>query len=246
MNKSFNILFVIISLFVSLVFGSKMNAQTTISTPTKTPNRRKSAQIAKIELDKNEILIPCIFNGRVFGELCKDEQPDSIQVKITVHNPKNKRINYQYTVSAGRIIGQGEKVIWDLKNVSPGDYTITASFDSGKGFGSETKSEKVSVKECYDCDPPCVCPALSVSGGGSIKGGETVDFTANVSIGTAFDIKYKWTVSQGEIVLGQGTPNITVKTTSAMSGYVQATVEISGDFCAECLRTASETGTIIQ
>jgi hypothetical protein len=92
-----------------------------------------------------------------------------------------------------------------------------------------------------------VCPTLDVSGGGSVKAGKAVEFTANVSGGTAPDITYDWTVNQGEIVEGQGTPKIKVKTTSEMTGTITATVEIgSSGLCADCPRTASETAVIVE
>ena len=58
---------------------------------------------------------------------------------------------YSYTVSGGKIIGQGQKVIWDLSGVAPGTYTITAGVDDGCGICGETKSMEVIVKECPDC-----------------------------------------------------------------------------------------------
>jgi hypothetical protein len=64
-------------------------------------------------------------------------------------------------------------------------------------------------------------------------------FTANV--GGGGDYTYNWTVSNGTITSGQGTPSITVATTADMQGSnVTATVDVGG-LCPECPRTASET-----
>jgi hypothetical protein len=241
MNKSFNILFVIISLFVSLVFCSKINAQTKILTPTKTPKRKKSVQIEKLELDKNELVYICPYST-----VCGKDENFSVKVKTTIYNPKNKPVIYQYKVSGGRIVGQGENVIWDLQNSRPGDYTITVSIDSGKGFISETKTEKISVKECPQCDLPCICPTMSITGSESVKAGETVVFTAKVSASAVNDITYNWKISQGEIVKGEGTSEITIKTIQEMRGYIKVTVEINGSLCAECFRSESKTVEIIK
>lgn len=253
MKKSFVILLVVVSFFVSLGLISETKAQRNqvVSNPTATPKpkpkRKFLAEIQEIELDKDQFESYCPTNDFIHFEnaYCKDKD-FIIQVKTKVRNPKNKPLNYEYKVSGGKITGQGENVIWELKNVRPGKYTITVSLINGGKISQEIKAKEVLISECSACDPPCVCPNLVVTGGGGIKGGETVDFTANVSSGTAYDIKYNWTVSQGEIISDQGTPNITVKTTSAMSGNITATVEINGVFCAECVRTASETATIIQ
>lgn len=91
----------------------------------------------------------------------------------------------------------------------------------------------------------CFCPALAVTGGRNITASESLVFTANVAGGTGAEISYKWTVSQGEIVKGQGTPQIKVKTTPEMTGEITATVEIDGSrLCALCPRTDSETVSI--
>ena len=66
-------------------------------------------------------------------------------------------------------------------------------------------------------------------------------FTANVNSGSQENPTYNWTVSQGEIVSGQGSPVITVQTTPEMAGgNVTATVTVGG-LCADCREnTASE------
>lgn len=245
MNKSFIFLLLIaVSLCVS--FGAGSNAESApiylVAMPTPTP----LAEIERLELDKNEVLIPCppIDNIPKEGRACPDDD-GLVAVKTIVRNPKKAPLVYAYTVSGGRIVGQGEKVVWDLKGVRPGTYTITAAIDDGRGFSYETKNQTIPVREC-DCPLICICPTLSVSGGGVIKAGETVEFTANVSGGTAADITYNWTISQGEIIEGQGTSKITVKTTKETTGTITATVEIGGDLCAVCLRTASESATIIK
>jgi hypothetical protein len=136
-------------------------------------------------------------------------------------------------------------VIWDLEGFRPGNYTITASIKGKRKISAETKTLSVKVIECQ-CNCPCVCPTLDVTGDGNVKAGETVVFKANVSGGTVTDLTYNWTVSQGEIVSGQGTPQIKVKTTREMIGTITATVEIGGILCPDCLRTDSETATIIK
>jgi hypothetical protein len=68
-------------------------------------------------------------------------------------NPANDVITYGYTVTGGKIIGNGEKVLWDLSNVKPGNYSITAAVDNGCGFFcGDTRTKTITVKECSDCN----------------------------------------------------------------------------------------------
>jgi len=246
MKKLFIFLLVAVSSFVSFGLASKSAADTNrsalvdrLATPT------PLAAIERIELDKTEIVIPCGCFGDYprEGTVCRDD--GLITVKTFVRNPKNTPLVYEYTVSGGKISGQGDKVVWDLVGIRPGTYTITASIKGKRRISAETRTLSAVVREC-DCTCPCVCPSLDVSGGGGVKPGGSVVFIANVSGGTANDITYNWTVSQGEIIKGQGTPQIKVKTTPEMTGTITATVELGGNFCADCLRVDSETANIIK
>ncbi len=56
------------------------------------------------------------------------------------------------------------------------------------------------------------CPKIDVSGGsGVVKTGELMTFTVNTIGETVnLNLEYEWTISQGTIVEGQGTPVINV------------------------------------
>ena len=167
----------------------------------------------------------------------------STNVTTTAVDPENDVLTYNYTVSGGRIVGQGANVSWDLTGVNPGTYTITAGVDDGCGVCGETKTQTITVEKC-DCVElvnPCTCPTISVSGPSVVtNAGDTMTFTANVSGGSQTDVTYSWTTSQGEIISGQGTPVITVQTTPDMAGgNVTATVTVGG-LCADCETSRSE------
>ena len=248
MNKLFALLLVAVSLFVSLSSNSTVIADKSqsgkaslLATPT------PLAEIERIEVNKKEALIGCFCNGfKNFRGVC--DQPDNlfIRVKTVARNPQNTPLIYDYKVSGGKTLGQGSEILWNLQETRPGTYTITSSIRGWRGVSSETKTEMVTVREC-DCHCPCDCPTLGVYGGGAIRAGDNVNFVAQASGGSAAEIAYNWTVSQGEIIKGQGTPQITVKTSSVMTGEIKATVEINGSgLCADCPKTAFETATIMK
>ncbi|MBS1795069.1 MAG: hypothetical protein JSS81_14515 [Acidobacteria bacterium] len=91
--------------------------------------------------------------------------------------------------------------------------------------------------------PPC--PTLAISGGGVTNPGEQMMFTAYLGGDTAdLNIRYRWTVTQGKIIEGQGTPSIKVDMTDPDDLNITATVEVAG-LPAGCPNTASETGSVI-
>lgn len=70
-----------------------------------------------------------------------------IDITTDVFNPNADVLNYRYDVSAGTIIGKGQRVAWDLTGVSPGTYTITAAVDDGCGFCGQSRTRTVRVND---------------------------------------------------------------------------------------------------
>ncbi len=251
MNRSVFSLLIAIFLFFSFGTVSSFAAHKFIA-PTSTPKPKKVAEIEKIELDKTEVIIPCppIEDNRFTNNRCFKEDR-LVKVFTSVNNPKKLALSYSYTVSGGKIIGVGENVVWDLKGVNSGTFTITVSI-SGKGrISKETKTQTIKMTAC-NCPHLCnVCPNLSISGGGNVKAGENVDFTVNVEPDSPEYSLYKWTVSEGEIIEVQGTGKITVKTTREMIGKtITATVSVekvkNSDACPICNLTESATAFVIE
>jgi len=242
MTKYFILLIAIVSLLVSFGLVSNTTAhknQSGFVNPTATPTSKTLAKIEKIELDRTELFISCP-PGRTLkdGTVCDDNKLILVKVSVT---PENDATVFYYTISGGRIIGKGANVSWDLSGVRAGTYTITVGIgeDSEVYEGIQTKT--ITVKEC-DCPFVDACPTISVSTPTeSVKVGETIMFTASVSGISNSNITYNWTVSAGEIVEGQGTPKIKVKTTREMADTaVTASVEINNDRAAFCEMTASK------
>lgn len=70
----------------------------------------------------------------------------TISVLTTAIDPENDVLTYNYKVSAGRIIGRGWEVTWDLTDVAPGTYSITVGVDDGAGVVGKTVTKTVVVK----------------------------------------------------------------------------------------------------
>lgn len=83
------------------------------------------------------------------------------------------------------------------------------------------------------------CPIISIAGPAGLPiGRQEVDFIVSVENSGENTLEYIWTSSIGEIIKGQGTPNITVKQLPEI-GNVTVTVEIKG-LPEGCPNTGSE------
>ncbi len=204
------------------------------------------AVINSVNLSTKTVKLPCTGNQQPKeGETCSDNQTVSIRTGAT--DQENDVLTYNYTVSGGRIVGQGANVSWDLSGVQPGTYTVTVGVDDGCGVCSETKTETVTVEKC-DCEdpppPPCECPQVSITAPPSaVNPGDNMTFTANVSGGSQSNVTYEWSVDKGSIISGQGTPTITVSTSGLSDTTINATAKVGG-LCDTCPPTYSEAGIV--
>ncbi|MEZ5308914.1 MAG: hypothetical protein R2684_17345 [Pyrinomonadaceae bacterium] len=203
----------------------------------------KPATINSVDLSRDTIKKPCPAGYRPReGETCDDDQ--TVNIRTSATDPENDVLTYNYTVSGGRIEGQGANVTWDLSGVSEGEYTMTVGVDDSCGQCTEPVTKTVTVSSC-DCVQACDCGSLEVSGPPAvIKPCEEMTFRAEVSGGNQNDYTYNWTVSDGEIVRGQGTPTIVVGNTCELAGQtITATVDVASE-CEQCKLSGSETGIV--
>jgi hypothetical protein len=68
------------------------------------------------------------------------------EVVVSAEDPENDILTYNYKITAGRIIGTGKRVIWDLAGVGTGTYKITAAVDDGCGICGKYISKTVDVQ----------------------------------------------------------------------------------------------------
>lgn len=57
-------------------------------------------------------------------------------------------LNFNYWVSGGVIRGKGQNVTWDLSDVGPGTYAVSASIDDGCGLCGPQLTRFVTVEAC--------------------------------------------------------------------------------------------------
>lgn len=103
------------------------------------------ANVTDLILSAEEIITDCSDKTR---NKKLPEKVNKISVKTVAVDIENDVLTYQYTISGGKIVGQGANVVWDLTGASPGTYTITAGVDDGCGVCGQTKTQTIVVKEC--------------------------------------------------------------------------------------------------
>ena len=182
--------------------------------------------VASLAASTTTVIIPCPPGTHSSGA-CAAGASSTVGLTTTASDPDGDTLLYTYTVTGGRITGEGTNVSWDLSGVGPGTYTASVEVDDGCGCITSSTTT-VTVANCSDCVPNVVCPNLTSTCPDAVDQGTPITFTANVGPGTPPASTYNWTVSAGTITSGQGTTSITVSTDNLGGQSVTATLEVGG------------------
>jgi hypothetical protein len=200
-------------------------AQRRRTRPSRRVVRNRPPVINSFTASSKTVIYPCPMPliRTVVG--CSALDPHTVTLNVNAHDPDNDPLRYSYTVTAGRISGEGRMVVWNLTGIDPGFYDIKVEVSDGRGTASD--SIKVDVVECPECDLPC--PTLELSSLGDVEEGQQLVFAAYI-LGGNLDINptYNWTLSAGKIVNGQSTQKIYVETAGLGGQQITATVKIGG------------------
>jgi hypothetical protein len=156
--------------------------------------------------------------------------PSGNEVTLTAdaRDPDNDTLLYTWSVTGGKLSGEGRSVTWDLSGVANGTYTASVEVNDGNQH-PVSGSATVTVADCTGCvKPPPPCPNISVSCPSEVDLGQPATFTASVTGGEGLTPTYNWSVSAGTISSGQGTSAITVDTSGLGGQSVTATVSVGG------------------
>lgn len=188
--------------------------------------------ISSVTASSSSIILPCAEGTT--SPTCPTSANLVLQLSALASDPDNDVLVYSWTVTGGKISGDGKNVTWDLTGAMPGTYTASVQVADGT-HPAVPSSTTVTIANCNNCER-IPCPTVNVSCADSVEQGQPITFTANFS-GTA-SVTYNWSVSAGTISSGQGTSSITVDTTGLGGQTVTATVELGG-MDPSCTRTNS-------
>jgi PKD domain len=212
--------------FIVQLFAGHRNARGLPPKPNEAP------VVTSVTASSSSITLPC--PPGLISESCPTTANLVLGLSAVASDPDGDVLVYTWSVTGGKITGDGRNVTWDLTGARPGTYTATVTV--ADGTHQATGNTTVTIADCTNCVKP-PCPTVNVSCPSSAKQGEPVTFTANYS--GSGNVTYNWSVSAGTISSGQGTSSITVDTANLGGQTVTATVEIGGDIDPACPRTAS-------
>ncbi|HSE30853.1 MAG TPA: hypothetical protein VLA93_04665 [Pyrinomonadaceae bacterium] len=160
---------------------------------------------------------------------CTEGEGPRVKLNARASSPGNLPINYRWSTGAGRIVGEGPSVVWDLTGVAPGYYKASLQIETDNP-GSECEAFSSTNVLINPCPPPKpVCPSVQIICPQNVVLDQPLTFTSNVTGGTNVGTPiYNWSVSAGRIIEGQGTPTIKVDITGLAGQSVKASLSMGG------------------
>lgn len=163
-------------------------------------------------------------------------EPHSKKGAYEIANRISENINRIYHFPTDRIVYEFGGISRD-KCGNFADYTIIEFW-----LVPEEASNPETTPEDADMFYVCECPTLSIEGEElAFAAKQPLFFTAELRGDGGENASFKWTISDGTIVSGQGTNKITLDLSKAKHGNVTVKVEIEiGSICASCPKTEAE------
>jgi len=174
---------------------------------------------------------------------CDISKSEKIQLTAAATATGNSTLLYTWSVTGGRIIGEGSSVTWDLSGVANGDYIATVSVSDGTSKVDGRTS--VTVSDCVGCiEAMIVCPIISVHSPDRVAEGEPITFSADIPPELSNSVTYNWNISKGKIISGDRTSKLTVDSAGLGETTITATVVI-GRLPPSCTNSADKSTDVI-
>lgn len=192
-----------------------------------------------VQASNSSITLPCPqTNTAVSSSNCPSGSEVTLNAFAT--DPENAELLFTWSVTGGRLRGEGHRVTWDLSGLPEETYTATVEVNDGHQHIS-VASTSVTVARCKECErPPVACPVLTVSCPDDIETDKPITFEANITGGEP-DAKttITWTLTAGKIISGQGSAKITVSASATERRGLTATASLTAGADPSCSTTTA-------
>ena len=203
----------------------------------------KKKPTVELQASKTLIIYPCAPDSYSASRSCPSNMDAQVALTATAKGFK-KQTFYAYTVTGGRVVGEGSKVVWELTGVWPGVYVATVEVRDNKKHRA-LSSVTLKIGNCSDCIfIEYLCPTIVVTCYDEVTTGTPITCKAAVSAGRESNrITYEWSArdSSGEDlsgrISGRGT-SISISTNGLAGRTVYTRVEVKG-LDPSCSTTAS-------
>jgi len=119
---------------------------------------------------------------------------DPAAIHVTASSPASLPLTYGYTATGGTVEGTGPDARWNSTGLAPGNYTVTAKVDDGKG-GTASCTSDIQVQEKPHHPPTISCSANP----STVAPGEKSTITSTASSPDNLDLTYSYSATGGQV-----------------------------------------------
>jgi len=112
------------------------------------PSLQRSKSTKKTQTKKSSKHLIACYHPFVSDLVVSDSEgtPRNFIVVAKVDDQESSILRYVYSVSGGKVIGNGPTVKWDTMGLKPGRYWLNAGVDDGCGVCGATKTFFVDIR----------------------------------------------------------------------------------------------------
>jgi hypothetical protein len=193
------------------------------------------AQKATVVKSVNAPLTLSLSSNSTTVSACTEAGGPKVQLTAKAVSPGGNPIKYRWTTSGGSVAGEGPNVTWDLTGLKPGYHKASLDIQTNGVDGECHAFSSVSVLVSPCPVIPPVCPTIEIVCPTNVGLDQPLTFTSRANGGTpSIPAIYKWTVSAGSIIEGQGTNTIKVETSGLAGQTVRAYLTMPGYGTLNC------------
>lgn len=187
----------------------------------------KIPYIEKVTLEDDTVIGWCPVKAPTATGVCSKSEENTL-IFVRVANPTND-LEYYYSVTGGRIIGEGPDVKWDFQDTRPGQYKVTVGIGRKGVIIGNLVSSTATLRECGACDPGCECTNLTEieEPKGPVKTGDIIVFS--LSLAGTVEVKFKWEVEGGVILSSPDSETVMVKVTANPGEIMNVYADLEGN-----------------
>jgi hypothetical protein len=89
-------------------------------------------------IHKFEVSEASIYSCEYFLAVCSLDSKQRVSLRVVASDPDNDALTYQYSVTAGKLSGDGASVSWEIGNRPPGTQRATVKVTDSKDLSTSS------------------------------------------------------------------------------------------------------------
>jgi len=198
--------------------------------PTGQPNYSPQQLIIKSFAVASPYVVLCPKSMRPGAGCSSSREEVRLELRVEVVAGDERNLEYRYSVTSGRIIGKGPRVVWEFHDARPGEYVADVRVKDRHG-ASASSSTRVTFEWSDSYDPGIWAPNIQPTCPATVIEGKPALISIRLDAGPHErlpKLKFNWSLTAGRIIKGYETRTIKIDTRGLGGKEISASVDVDG------------------